>query len=533
MRHICRLAALALALSTAARGLADSKPVAILALSSLNDVLADVTYITQAAGATQLGLLIKGMLEGYAQGLDASRPLGLVLYRDDQQAITPLALVPLADRSAFRQRLQTPSGAAEVDGQGVFRLAGPHGSLFVREVSDWAFLANSLAALERLPVSPSQEFQGLEREYHVALRVLVQNVPQTYVDRVRAQVRRRLDTGTGSDARSQLRAQLADQASGLVEAAFRGVDSVTLGWRTVNEERQSHLDVCIATLPRRDGAPKQPWDRPVFGDRFAQLNPAVSLHAAAYVPAPCVDSMLTLSGHCRRYVQEEVSAYDDLPNPAFKGIVQSLCDGLFDLFDATLREGVIDGETALLFDRGTGALTLVSGAHARGGKQLEERLRQMAAQSGGTVRLAVRQYPGVRIHTLCVPAPVDNRLRAILGKEVEVTFAVGEQQLFVAIGKEGLEQLIRSIDTGRTAAGNPAPCGHLVVALEPVLQIVNLFDHNPTVADAAEALAPVKGNDHVRLVIWKAGDDVHCRLTIEEGVLRALGRTTNNDLPGP
>jgi hypothetical protein len=73
-----------------------AKPVAIVSLASPNKLMGDVTYLTRAAGAEDVGQLVVVMAGAAIQGLDKTKPAGVVITMDGPQP-KPLGFVGVKD----------------------------------------------------------------------------------------------------------------------------------------------------------------------------------------------------------------------------------------------------------------------------------------------------------------------------------------------------------------------------------------------------------------------------------------------------
>ncbi|HEY6563833.1 MAG TPA: hypothetical protein VIY86_05015, partial [Pirellulaceae bacterium] len=84
---VSRIKPLAIALIglSAATVWAQPQPVVVVTATSMEKLLEKAKHLADIAGMPQMGDLIQGTISGYANGLDAKRPLGVVLQADDQK----------------------------------------------------------------------------------------------------------------------------------------------------------------------------------------------------------------------------------------------------------------------------------------------------------------------------------------------------------------------------------------------------------------------------------------------------------------
>ena len=87
------------------------KPVAVVSITSVEEVLGDIAWLTESAGQGDFGKMVALLSGGYTVGMDKKRPIGLVVTIEDDEpkalGFLPvknldavLALVRLRARSA-------------------------------------------------------------------------------------------------------------------------------------------------------------------------------------------------------------------------------------------------------------------------------------------------------------------------------------------------------------------------------------------------------------------------------------------------
>ena len=79
---------------------AETKPVLLVSVSSIQDLVDDAGHLTSLAGQDGMGGMVGGMMEGNTQGLDPTRPLGLAVTTDGAD-FRPLIVLPVSDWDAF------------------------------------------------------------------------------------------------------------------------------------------------------------------------------------------------------------------------------------------------------------------------------------------------------------------------------------------------------------------------------------------------------------------------------------------------
>ena len=98
--------------------LAQDKPVAVVAFSSLDELMTDVAYLTEAAGAPEYGEMAQGFLGPMTTGLDKSKPWGVAVMTDGTE-LKPLGFLPVTDLDTFLQIHAGNLGEAKDAGDGI------------------------------------------------------------------------------------------------------------------------------------------------------------------------------------------------------------------------------------------------------------------------------------------------------------------------------------------------------------------------------------------------------------------------------
>ncbi|MEO0530759.1 MAG: hypothetical protein AAF266_09330, partial [Planctomycetota bacterium] len=158
--------------------------VAVAALAGYNPLLEDVDFIGELGGRPATADMVEGMLAFFTggrglEGLDKSRPLGVVL-QTDGASFTPLACLPVADLTPMLE-LAENFGFEPIDaGNGVYELELPEQVIYFQQVGEWTFVAQNAAALDQAPADPGQMLKKLVEQYDLGITLMAQNVPDMY-----------------------------------------------------------------------------------------------------------------------------------------------------------------------------------------------------------------------------------------------------------------------------------------------------------------------------------------------------------------
>ena len=99
------------------------KTVAVMSISSIDGILGNIKYLTEAAGSPDVGQMVTMMSGAYLEGVDRGNPVGMVL-NTDGESFSPLGFVPVKDLDQVLTGLEESIGAARDLGNGIKEIPG-------------------------------------------------------------------------------------------------------------------------------------------------------------------------------------------------------------------------------------------------------------------------------------------------------------------------------------------------------------------------------------------------------------------------
>ena len=216
------------AMATARTAVAESpKPLVVLSLSSYDDLAGESAPVGNVADVEGMPTWLAATLKLYGEGrdldsLDPTRPWGAVVQRDGR--LSAYAFVPVKDAEQLAwdldEFIENPSDI----GDGVYEVVVREGGkqLYAAESAGWVFVSDKAETLRNLQDDPSKLLGGLNKQYDVALRFELHNVPAERGRKMLA----RLDEHMGEAARRIT----SDEAVEMLGKILFELDEVTLGW---------------------------------------------------------------------------------------------------------------------------------------------------------------------------------------------------------------------------------------------------------------------------------------------------------------
>jgi hypothetical protein len=322
------------------------------------------------------------------------------------------------------------------------------------------------------------------------------------------------------------------------------IDALTLGWAVDAEQQRTYLDFSYFVKP----ASKLAKQLTAYADTSTNF-------AGFYRPDAAVTATFAMKGDPSLF-QDDIAQFDamlvTMRQQANKGIDESedladepetrdaLKDAVGDLIDAfgsTIKSGQMDG--GLSVDISADSLTAVAGLFVKDPAKLEEGLKKLDAAGAkrkegrvSEVKWNAASHAGVNFHTITVPVPEDQaEPRRMLGEKAEIAVGIGKEAVYLAIGRDNLEAVKKAIDASAAEPGKKVPPFEMAVSLAPMIEMAaakaDEADQKAIMESVADMLRnEAQGRDHIRVVGHLVPNGLRYRFEAEEGVLRAIGKGT-------
>jgi hypothetical protein len=115
-----------------------------------------------------------------------------------------------------------------------------------------------------------------------------------------------------------------------------------------------------------------------------------------------------------------------------------------------------------------------------------------------------------------------------LGSEVNVAIGIGQDKIYLAVGRNNLSAVKQAIDASAAEPDKAVPPFELAVSLAPIMEMAAAQAEEGDQKAIAERVAEMlrneaQGRDHIRAVGQVIPNGLRYRFAAEEGVLRAIG----------
>ena len=508
---------------------AETKPVLIVSVASVEGLLSDVNYLATATGNQQYGSIASAVAAGYIQGLDETRPIAIVVQSDGDE-VKPFGMLPIKDLKQFLAGLAQQLGEPQDAGDGILELAGPT-AMFVKEQDGWAFVATSTSDLKDLPGDPTSMLKGIDKDYDVGVRGYIQNIPQSYRDmaleQIKEGVQSQMDMLPEEGENLELQESVIKNQIRQWEAIFNEMDYIQLGWNTDQSNKKVAIDTRVVAIPGTRSARQMSGIQDTktnFGG-FYQEDAAVSMRTAGRIMQEDIDQALAMLPPLRTKLMTEIDDTDDLPNDSTRTVAKHMADAIFDMLEATLRDGKTDGAFTMSFE--SGSPQVIGGMHVVDGGKLEESLKELGQMAGNNpefpkMEFNVDQHAGVRFHKVTMPVEEEEAdARAVFGDSIELTIGVSQESIYFGMGDDVVAKVRKSIDASqKDQAVTPA---EMYAALGPILSFAAKVSDEEVLNSMADELKNVGDQDRFVMTVDPIDNGADYHFEVREAILKAIG----------
>jgi len=536
-----------------------AKPLVVVSFSGYAELQKDANYIGQLVEQPQLAQMLDGAImmgtggRGLA-GVDPNRPWGVVMQADGQ-AFPTVGFLPVNNIDELVGLLESLDLKVTDKGDGRYEVVTPAQPLAMRFQDGWAYVADSADRLEQLPNNPLQRLGSLPKKYDIAVLVHVVNLPE----QIRGQAMGALTMGAAGAAQRQpgesdeeyaMRKMATENAIKQFGKMLDELDKILIGINIDQQQQAALVDVAVSAQPNTSLAQQFAGMKDVKTDfhGFADNEAAVWANWAGTMSD---DDAAQAKAYLTQFQTsaEETLAKQDLSEEDLAKAKEML-GKLFDVINENVDAKHSDGGMAVY--AGEDRLTLTAGGYLVDGPKLENLVKEFVEQLATEkpeirtlVKLDTDKHAGVNFHALSVPAEAfddaSEQIKQLMGSPVEAIVGIGPNSIYLSVGKDARSTLRKVIDASQAAKGTSISPAKVVVKLTPILKAVAGAAQQAEVSQATDmvlaAVNKAPGRDKLLVESRPIPNGSMTRITIEEGILRAIGagvkQAMQNSAAGP
>ncbi|HHM12901.1 MAG TPA: hypothetical protein ENJ16_05060 [Planctomycetaceae bacterium] len=514
----------------------DPRPVAVLAIANADRLLSDASFLAQemAGPGAQGALLFAG---AWLQGVDRTRPLGVLFYLEDQGP-RGIGFLPVQDFERLRKRISEKLGEPEDTGSGIFcfRLGGQT-AVYYRHVDPWVFIADARHRLIHVPREPVKYVGEWRDDATVALHfdlTALSKEARAEVDELVAEYVQALnDLPAGRGIGASSRRKLQELQLQTIQRFVRRAESWTLGFRTdrKNQRLSFHLTLVLGPDSEEDSSENRSGSHNV---------PDAGVLALRQTDAALTFfSRYQLNTSDRQTWKEVVTliegdlmgrlatAQEDGSSGARS---RAFVEQLFEQLQQTIDEGALGLSGTLWLQDNTARFGIA--VRVADGKAVERSYRDFVEQlpsnpSTPQAVFDVGKVRGVRMHQLKLELPENEKeARLVFGPQLVVTFGFGAKTVYVVLGHGGEMWLKEQLTREDTPMPDSGLLSEVVLSLRPLLQNLPETDEakRAQIRNLARLLESPDGkaHDRIRLAVSRNRRAIRYDLEIDTPILRLL-----------
>lgn len=522
-------------LATPAIHAQSSKPVVVVSISGVDELMGDIDYLTKSAGVEDYGNLFKLLAAPYTVGIDKSKPWGMIVQMNEDGQPQTMGFVPVKDLDVVFAALKEQIGEPRDAGDGVFELTDP-APMYIKAKDGFAYISNESKYLKKLPDDPVALLDGLNKKYDIAVRAFVQNVPEGQrewaVEQIRDQQELALENQLRNldedDAEYKLAKRLSETQVQRLEDMINDSDEITVGWTTDGMAKETYVDFAMtakAGTPTAKRMKLLQGNESSFGG-MALDDAAMTMSITARMDDGDVAQLTALMDTVKTKAFEEIENDGNLDTDAKREKAKKVVAGLLDTLSKTAESGKLDGGAALVLK--PQSMSFVAGGAVAQPKALEDALRNLVDLAKDEpdfpkVKFNAEKHGGVTFHTMSVPIPEGEDARKVLGENLDVVVGIGKKAAYLSVGTDASEMLKMVIDGSKMKVQDVSPM-QMTIALTPIFKFAASVEDNPVLELITTTLEESGGKDHMSLKTTPSENGVTYRLTVEEGILQAIGQ---------
>lgn len=513
------------------------KPIVVFSVSAFDEIHQDLDMIGKISNFPDLSKSVDTFINRMTgqstllPGLDKSRAWGGAVMMNGGGNPIRYAFVPVSDAQQLLGAVAPLSGGAQdAPGEpGLKLISRPGSKVYLKPEQNWLFASDQAESLRSVPSAPADLLDDLHKEYDVAVRFYVRNIPQQYRDMALDQIRAGFE---------QAMRQRGGQIPGLQQfgqnpfeqmvQAIDQIEHLTLGWAIDSKQKRMVFDFSMTAVEgselARQSNDTQP---PARLAGFMAPEATLALHVNGGIKVEDQQQLNMVMQQAKAQVAQALDNERNIPD-AERAVAKELVGDFMNVLQDTFAKGQINAGMAVY---GSGPISLVAGGIVADGRKV-----------GGIIRKAVDRYrnqPGfpqvvfdkekagdLSFHVLSTPYPPgaqgEESKKWLGGDAITITFAFGPEHAFIAMGADGAEAIKQVIAKSSGTPADDAPF-RMSISLTKLMEIAAKQPGGNPLIGMMTGLLGTDGKDHLHLSSRPIKNGVLMRLETEEGFLRFLG----------
>jgi hypothetical protein len=528
--------------SALAQGESSADPVIVVSITNMDRLMKNVNYVTTAIEQPQAGGMFQMMSGMYTNGVDRSRPIGIVFPMVDQMP-APLAFIPTDDVEKVLQPLEAMLGPPDPLEENMWALAAGASLIYVKQQGDWAYMAQSQELLQSLPSDPLPWLDGMNETYDVGVQLNLTALTPEQRSQAIELMRQGFESALAQQPPEQAAQvqQMGEQSLAQLETVINDTETFQFGFAIQPDQQRLLFEGVSTAVPGSDLAKMLNGQRSI-PSKFApviQPQAAAYFHSAASISGTGIEQAKASLEQATGSIRGALASAEDLSDED-RAELEAFFDRMIELGKETVEEG--KGDSGLLVSLDNQELNAVTGFFVSDGSKVAQLAKDLAAkidaktqgQSPVEFKFDAGSHEGVTLHYVEAQVPEsEDEARQIFGDTLRLVIGTGDDAVYLALGKQGESLLKGLINAAGDDTGGDRPLAQGSINMMPILEFAQSINANESVAAMIDTLASYEESDAVSFESVSIERGSRGQVTIGEGILRAIGAAIMANQPEP
>ncbi len=480
-------------------------PIIVVSVKSLNELIADATYLGETVGQPALPALLLGGLNQFTggqelEGLDPARPIGAFMSLNESgDPDMPVVFVPVKNRKQFAGTLGKIFEKKETK-EGITEYALPNGNpLFGIDDGEWYFLSPNPAGLDDLP----KPALLVKSKADIAIEIDVEKIPKKFKDQalIGAEQGGRAKEPANEGERIGQEIGIALVKSLITDTARYSI--------SIDIDSQEKFVAIDTSLTARRGTPLAAAFDSYSKVKSAFTDLVTDDTVASFVMAAPVSKEIQ-QGFSSAFEEGFKEASQKGNNKKDEKEARKVANAM----KAAFGEAI---DFAIVANNRRGKLQLVGAVGVENGDDLSDLFDELAAKAEDpSLKLNAAEHNEVGIHAV-TPKIADPQAKKLFGANSVLNFAIDSDRIVFSFGSQALNGVKAALDVEADEDSEAAPIS-LSIGLGAALPLFK-DDSNAAMIEKAEEILE-NGNDEIVLEVKPQPRGVTVHFEIQEAVLK-------------
>ncbi|MCD0459274.1 hypothetical protein [Roseiconus lacunae] len=515
-----------------------TQPVLAVSVASINKMTADVNYLTGLAGQPGYGGMFAMMTGMYGQGLDTSRPIGVLVSLAGGMP-QPIVVLPTSDIRSILKRIETQTGPVDELEDGTLVVTVNRNTFFIKQNENNAVAGPSKDALQLVPADPSGFFEGMGKDYNVAVRLQIQQIPMELRNVAIDSMRQGFEQAIANQPDSESTREVAENSIEQIEQLVREADEIFFGLNIDQEGRHVGIDASFTAIPGSKLAAMYGGQQSI-PSRFASVirdDAAAYIHSATSVSPEAIAQAKTSLGNAATMIRSAMAADGNLP-PQQAEEIERYMSRFFAIITKSIEEG--KGDFGMMVNAGTDQFNAVLGFFVADGSEVATLAKELATKVPDTAdaprfTFDAGKHGDVTLHLIEADIPErEDEIRNMFGDVLKVHIGTAPKAIYLAIGRDSESVLKDFIDSGNTNDSGNRPLGQFKMKLLPFLELARSVD--PSEAEEIESIIATLNASEDKGTVTMVSDSIQngskMSIKVGESLIQAIGASMTPKQPG-